>query len=123
MKTKMSVTRSVTFDAAHKLPNYDGLCSKLHGHRWTLEVTISGEVNKQTGMIVDFKELNEYLKERVVRLFDHSYINDLIPMPTAEMMVIYIVKELRIKYGPGLSRVRLYETPNSYCEWLGGCEC
>lgn len=118
--SRMTVTKSFTFDAAHKLPGYDGLCANLHGHRWTLDITVEGEINKRTGMVLDFSVLKELVKGSIIAEFDHGYINDCLEMPTAEMMTNYIVQLLTNEvtlFGVRLVRVRLYETPTSYCEW------
>lgn len=118
--SRMTVTKSFTFDAAHKLPGYDGLCANLHGHRWTMDITVEGEINKQSGMILDFSVLKKIVDTAIISRFDHGYINDSIEMPTAEMMVLHIVETLgreMICLGTKLVRVRLYETPTSYCEW------
>jgi 6-pyruvoyltetrahydropterin/6-carboxytetrahydropterin synthase len=126
---RLAVCRSFTFDAAHQLPNYAGDCSKLHGHRFELEIEVSGEFdsNKESGMIIDFKSLTILVKEFVVSKLDHSFVNDKIPNPTAENIVRNIVITLQDKLatmddlsdtlGLLLERVRLYETEKSFCEW------
>lgn len=118
--SRMTVTKSFTFDAAHKLPGYVGLCANLHGHRWTLDITVEGEIHKQTGMVLDFSVMKKIVDTAIISKFDHGYINDTIEMPTAELMVLHIANSLApemICLGVKLAKIRLYETPTSYCEW------
>lgn len=120
----LSVTKRFEFEAAHRLPEYDGKCSRVHGHRFQLEVEISGQVineGPKRGMILDFGDLKRIVQERVVEKLDHQYLNDLNDLfdfvPTAENLVMWIVEELRYVL-LSLSRVRLWETSTSYCEWV-----
>lgn len=71
------------FEAAHSLPNYDGPCARLHGHTWRVDVEISGAVKKQSGMLVDFKDLKRAIDGV---LPDHQHLNEVFPgfNPTAE---------------------------------------
>jgi len=115
------------FDAAHRLPDYDGLCANLHGHRWEVEVEVQqlGGAANVKSMIIDFKELKQILNEEVLTLIDHSYLNDLIHDPTAENITGWIVRQLQKRMADipnrtfALSRVRLYESPTTYVEWRG----
>jgi 6-pyruvoyltetrahydropterin/6-carboxytetrahydropterin synthase len=68
-------------------------------------------------MVIDFKEMKKIVKEEVIDLLDHKYLNDVIEIPTAENMVRFIVEKLKKPFGPHLVRVRVYETPDSYAEW------
>lgn len=119
----LSITKKFEFEAAHRLPEYDGRCSRVHGHRFQLEVEVSGRVineGSKRGMILDFGDLKRIVQERVVEKLDHQYLNDLGDLfsftPTAENLVMWIVEELRCVL-LGLIRVRLWETSTSYCEW------
>ncbi len=74
------------FDAAHFLRGYDGKCANLHGHRWHVEVEITGSQVNQLGILIDFKEIKELIAEV---LPDHCCLNNDIPYfetynPTAE---------------------------------------
>jgi 6-pyruvoyltetrahydropterin/6-carboxytetrahydropterin synthase len=118
----LTVTKRFEFEAAHRLPEYDGKCSRVHGHRFQLEIEVSGRVideGPKRGMILDFGDLKRIVQERVVEKLDHQYLNDLSDLsfvPTAENLVMWIVGELRYVL-LGLFRVRLWETSTSYCEW------
>jgi len=117
---KLSVTKKFKFDAAHKLPNYKGKCKNLHGHGFYGEVEFFGPVNEKTGMVIDFSEIKSHIAYYIIQYLDHSYLNDILENPTAENLVLWIVLKLRgINWGKNveLTRIRLYETEDSYAEW------
>lgn len=68
----MKVTKEITFDTAHLLSFYDGKCANLHGHTYKLQVTLEGETNNGTCMLLDFNVLKEVLQEAVMNRFDHA---------------------------------------------------
>ena len=116
---KVSVTKCFGFESAHYLPNYDGACSRLHGHSYKLQVTVSGSVDETTGMIMDFNILKSIVKAEVVDKYDHQYLNDFFANPTAENMVQHIFKKLSIEFsrmGLTLDSVKLWETESSFAE-------
>ena len=104
----MKVTRIFTFEAAHKLPGYPGLCGSLHGHSYILHVTVEGPVH-ENGMVIDFSDLKAYVQAVLDRL-DHTYLNSLIAVPTAENILLYLQKELALSKGS----LTLYETAKCY---------
>ena len=136
------ITTEASFDAAHILKGYEGKCKNIHGHRWRVLVKIQSDEllkNQQhNGMIVDFKELKNDLKE-LTEKFDHTFIfekdslkNELIELlknenfelrevefrPTAENFSKYFYDNLTNK-GYQVAEAMVYETPNnmaSYCE-------
>jgi len=137
----ITVTRKVEFEAAHMLYKYDGACRNLHGHSYKLEVTIEGVPDEQYGFVMDFKELNQILKEVVP---DHMFIsNKTLPdnsterqivkilreanmaireydfVPSAENMVANFAKEVQEKLPEGLTVIKacLWETTNSFATW------
>ncbi len=69
----MKVTREVTFDSAHMLSDYVGKCHNLHGHTYKLQVTLESKVKDETGMVMDFKTLDQYIRS-VVDSYDHAII-------------------------------------------------
>ncbi len=131
------ITRRETFAAAHRLFRPDlsdeenltifGKCSNpnWHGHNYTLEVTIAGEVDPHTGFVLDLKKLKEIIKINVIDQVDHKNLNldtefmkGLIP--TSENICIAIWKQLEDKIPSGkLYSVKLYETENNYFEFRG----
>jgi 6-pyruvoyltetrahydropterin/6-carboxytetrahydropterin synthase len=95
-----------------------------HGHNYTVEVTIEGEPDPVTGMIMDLKELKEILDREIVEPMDHRFLNYEVPpfdkvVPTAENVAQEIWRRLEgsLPYAAGrLSRVRLYETADLYVD-------
>jgi len=111
---KLTVSKTFRFEAAHKLIGYDGDCANLHGHSYVLEIQVKGEVDEQ-GFVMDFKQLKHFVQTKVIDLLDHVYLNDIIKNPTAENIVIWIVRKLQQDLM--IHKVRLWETVDSYCEW------
>ena len=131
------VTRRETFSASHRIfkpelsdeENFKlfGKCShpNWHGHNYTLEVIVAGEVDSSTGFVIDLNELKEIMRENVITKVDHKNLNlDTEFMkgiiPTSENITIAIWKELADKITRGkLHSVKLYETENNYFEYKG----
>lgn len=90
------------FDAAHSLPGYDGKCSKLHGHTWKVEIKISGQV--ENGNLIDFTLFKE-ICNRVVNLLDHSHINKILVIPTAENISQFIWDGVNFELTEAIQRV------------------
>ena len=114
------------FDAAHCLPNYNGKCANLHGHRWVVEVGVkafSDEYLDNGDMLIDFHKMKEILEKEVLDIFDHSLVNDILDMPTSENITMWIVRRLRQAFSElasvyySLDKVRVYESPDAYTEW------
>ena len=121
----VTVTKIFMFEASHHLPHYVGACHNLHGHSYKLEVTVSGNIitdkeNPKCGMIVDFKDLKEIVKEVVVDKYDHSYLNEFFSNPTAEIMVNKIATDIIAELPSRLCLVscKLWETTTSYAEYI-----
>jgi len=119
------VTRKIRFCAAHRL--YDatlsdeenrerfGECANLHGHDYMLEVTVAGEADERTGMLVHLSKLDAIVRERIVDRLDHKHLNVDVPVfsdvvPTIEMIAKYVWEELD-GHIPNVSlhRVRIHE--------------
>ncbi|HHW43685.1 MAG: 6-carboxytetrahydropterin synthase QueD [Thermoanaerobacteraceae bacterium] len=108
------------FAAAHRLINYRGQCSRLHGHTWTVEVSVQGEQLDANGMLVDFRDLKEMVA-RLIGELDHSYLNELPPFntpdhnPTAENLASYLFRQLKARLHPALTlnEVRVWESPDA----------
>ena len=99
-----------------------------HGHNYVLEVTVAGEPDPETGMVLDLKELKDILQQEVVDRMDHRHLNYEVPelagqIPTCENIaaVIWQLLEPRITKGK-LDRVRLYESPDLYADCTAGRE-
>ena len=104
------------FCGAHNLRNYKGKCESLHGHNWTIETILYSKKLNDTGMIIDFKELKEKLKE-VSSELDHAYLNDLPYFkknnPTSENIAKFIHDKLSEKIKDKRIKVSIWETSNS----------
>ncbi|OPY49682.1 MAG: Dihydroneopterin monophosphate aldolase [Methanosaeta sp. PtaU1.Bin112] len=81
------------FDAAHSLPGYQGKCVNLHGHTYQVEVVVVGEVGED-GFVMDFYKLKKLIAGALEDL-DHSYLNDILPNPTAETIAQWISDRLK----------------------------
>jgi 6-pyruvoyltetrahydropterin/6-carboxytetrahydropterin synthase len=75
----MQITRRLEFDAGHRIPDHKSQCRHLHGHRYALEITLSGEVIRKkgdsaNGMVMDFSEVKAIAKQCVVDVWDHAFL-------------------------------------------------
>lgn len=108
------------FEAAHRLVDYPGKCNRLHGHSWTVEMSVVGNKLNKIGMVADFKTLKAMLME-VLDGMDHQYLNELEPFnkinPTAENLAQYIynvLKQQEIFDGTvKLNYIKVWESPKS----------
>lgn len=133
------ITRKEHFNAAHKLYREDwsevkneevfGRCANAnwHGHNYDLFVTIKGEINPDTGFVVDLKELKDIILDHVVDKLDHKNLNldvDFMrgKMASTEVLAIEIWKQLEQKIidkGAALHCIKLYETASNFVEYFG----
>jgi len=116
---KLLISKTFRFEAAHKLVGYDGDCANLHGHSYVLEVCVKDEVSNN-GMVMDFKELKNIVSAQVIDILDHQYLNDMFGNPTAENILIWIIRKLQPQI-PTICRVKLWETTDSFVEWGASC--
>jgi 6-pyruvoyltetrahydropterin/6-carboxytetrahydropterin synthase len=132
---KVAVFRKEHFNAAHRLnnPNWSeeknqkvfGKCNNpnFHGHNYELIVKVTGEVDPETGYVMDMKVLSDLIKERVLDRFDHKNLNlDTSEFseinPTAENIAVVIFNLLRDKIDPNKDlKIKLYETERNYVEY------
>ncbi|HXE09129.1 MAG TPA: 6-carboxytetrahydropterin synthase [Acidobacteriaceae bacterium] len=131
------LTRKAEFSAAHYYWNaawsaeenarFFGKCANRngHGHNYTLEVTVAGEVDPVTGFVVDLKELKDILEREVVSVYDHRHLNLEVPefasrIPTTENIAVAIWDRLNGKVpSASLFRVRVYELPDLFADYYG----
>ena len=85
----MRMGLSLEFDAAHRLPGYDGKCARVHGHTYEVEVVVEGPVDEKTGFLMDFYDLKEALRS-VLEELDHRDLNEILDNPTAECIADHI---------------------------------
>ena len=126
------VGRRESFNAAHRLWNPDlpddenqrlfGKCANLHGHNYVLEVVVAGEVDPDTGYVLDLKVLSEVIARQVIRDVDHRNLNTDVPwlsgrIPTAENLALAFWERLRPELPNGMLRsVRVWETDKNWAE-------
>lgn len=132
----VTLTKSFGFSAAHRLHSAHlseeenkavfGKCNNLHGHghNYELEVTVRGEIDQQTGMIMDLGNLMQIVQEVILDRFDHKHLNeDTVEFqnlnPTGENIVQVIWHLLEPQLGDQLLRLGLWETPKSLFEYQG----
>ena len=131
------LTRKEHFCASHRLFNskfsYEknveiyGKCAyeNGHGHNYEIEVTVCGEADPETGMIIDLKKLSDIIEEEILKKVDHRHLNFDIDflrgiIPTAENLAVVFWNILTQKiYAGRLYAVRVYETPTNYAEYRG----
>ena len=136
----MLITRKVEFSASHvcRVPSWsddrniatygEAAHPHGHGHNYIVEVTVAGEPDPLTGMIVDLKDLKQILEDEIVEPMDHRFLNyEVKPfdtvVPTAENVALEIWRRVDSRLNRSaarLNRVRLYETADLYVDVVGG---
>jgi 6-pyruvoyltetrahydropterin/6-carboxytetrahydropterin synthase len=140
------ITKQFSFETGHALYGYDGKCKNVHGHSYKLSVTVIGvpisdNTNVKFGMVIDFTDLKNIVREEIVDLFDHATVfNQNTPhvelakelsnrghhvilvdyQPTSENMVIDFAKKIknRLPKNIQLHSLKLQETETSFAEWF-----
>jgi 6-pyruvoyltetrahydropterin/6-carboxytetrahydropterin synthase len=134
---KVTVSRKAHFNAAHRLYRKDwtfeqneavfGKCNNpnYHGHNYELIVSVTGEIDPETGYVIDIKELTDYIYEEVEKPFDHKNLNLDVPEfenrnPTAENIVVVIWNKIKKRLPADFDlEVVLYETPRNFVTYKG----
>lgn len=134
---KVTISRKAHFNAAHRLYRKDwtfekndlifGKCNNpnFHGHNYELIVSVTGEIDSETGYVMDVKILTDIIKEEVEDKFDHKNLNLDVPEfenlnPTAENIVVVIWNKIRNKIKSDFDlEVVLYETPRNFVTYRG----
>jgi len=134
---KVTVNRKAHFNAAHRLYNADwtdarnatvfGKCANphYHGHNYELIVSVKGEINPETGFVMDMKILKSLIEKEIEEQFDHKNLNEEVSEfkmlnPTAENISVVIWNKLRSKIDTNLAlSITLYETPRNFVTYSG----
>ena len=134
---KVTVSRKAHFNAAHRLYRKDwsfekndaifGKCNNpnFHGHNYELIVSVTGEIDNETGYVIDMKVLKEIIKSEVEDALDHKNLNVEVPEfkdlnPTAENIAVIIYNKIKQKIDKQLElEVTLYETPRNFVTYSG----
>lgn len=139
----MVITRKIEFSASHicrspllsdeENQRLFGLAAnpRGHGHNYVVEVSLEGEPDPVTGMVLDLKELKEILTREIVEPYDHRFLNFEVPpfdrqVPTTENIARDIWRRLEPRLNVGqkkLHAVRVYETPDLYVDYFGETAC
>ena len=139
----LQVTKIFQFEMAHAIFGYAGACRQVHGHSYELQVTLFSKSADSAylaapGFIIDFKELKQMVNEGVVKQLDHKLVlsdaylkahphfnasENLVRWqvePSAENLLIFIRRTLekQLPEATGIARLKLYETKNSFAEWV-----
>jgi 6-pyruvoyltetrahydropterin/6-carboxytetrahydropterin synthase len=133
----VTVTRRLKFNAAHRVHNpalsdeqnqaLFGKCNNPngHGHNYTLDVSVEGDIDPTTGYVVDLSQLKRIVEREVVDLVDHRNLNLDVPfmrdiIPTTENIIVAFWRRLAPAVVPArLTRLVLWETDNNYVEYAG----
>jgi len=113
----MIIYKKCKVEIAHHIPDHMK-CGNTHGHSLSIIVGVRGCMDVNDGMVMDFHTLKHYIQKEIVDKFDHKYLNDFLPIPTAEYMAFYIFKKLE-QCGLNVASVRVQETENNYVEFTG----
>ena len=133
----VTVTRRLKFNAAHRVHNPAlsdaenvatfGKCNNpnWHGHNYTLDVSVAGEISSKTGYVMDLSKLKDIVEREVVNVVDHRNLNLDVPfmqgvIPTSENIIVVFWRLLEPAIQPArLTRLVLWETDNNYVEYDG----
>jgi len=134
---QVTVSRKAHFNAAHRLYRKDwthekndeifGKCNNpnFHGHNYELIVSVTGDIDKETGYVIDVKVLKDIIKDEVEDAFDHKNLNLDVPEfenlnPTAENIVVVIYNKIKPKIDSNLDlEITLFETPRNFVTYSG----
>jgi len=118
---RASLIKRFTFEAAHQLPRMpEGhKCRRLHGHSYTIEVQVEGEVDPETGIVIDYGEIAEKVAPIIKRL-DHYFLNEIegLENPTSEVLAGWLWERIKPRL-PGLACIVVAETCTARCEYRG----
>lgn len=142
VEEELTITKIIEWDMGHRVPNHKSKCRNLHGHRYRLEVSLSGpliknEGSSDEGMVFDFGDIKQIMMTEIHDVLDHGFMcYELDPflncidgfetklilvtfIPTAENIVKWCFEQLRYRFETGIEVVhlKLYETPNSWAEY------
>lgn len=118
---RVRLVRKFVFEAAHRLPNAPAghKCGRLHGHSFHVEVVCEGDINPQTGWLLDYHDIKRAF-EPIHDQLDHRYLNEVegLENPTSENLARWMWTRLALNL-PFLAQVNVAETCNARCEYRG----
>ena len=121
LSRQVRLVRDFTFDAAHRLPHAPAghKCGRVHGHSFDVQIACEGEIDPETGWLIDFAEIKRAFGP-LLELLDHQYLNEVdgLENPTAENIARWIWARLKPTL-PTLAKVTVGEKSTSRCEYRG----
>lgn len=143
----VTITKTIEWDMGHRVPNHKSKCRNLHGHRYRMELTLAGEINATSGdssegMVFDFGDIKRLMTEKIHDVLDHGFMiyerDEILVrffdsvkeqnfrmlqvpfIPTAENIARWCYVQLADSFpgAVGIVSVRIYETPNSWAEYI-----
>jgi 6-pyruvoyltetrahydropterin/6-carboxytetrahydropterin synthase len=114
------------FEAAHQLKQYNGKCSRLHGHSWEMVVEITGEIitDEKNYIMIDYDDISRTVKPLIEEKFDHYYLNETLntDKPSSEFIAKWLFDYLKHKFDSPyykLNAIEISETCTSFCRYEG----
>lgn len=128
----MQITRRLEFDAGHRIPNHASQCKHLHGHRYAIEITLSGDLvttegQSEQGMVMDFSDVKRIAREKLVDAWDHAFLvyrgdkavcDFLASLPEHRTVILDVVPTAE-----HLARIAFDILSNAYCDVYGNNLC
>lgn len=118
----VEIVKTYRFEAAHYLPNVpDGhKCKRMHGHSFKFEVMLKGEIDPQTGWLMDFGDVSKVVKPLIEDSLDHYLLNDIegLENPTSEQLCIWLWNRIKPRLN-SLSGIIVHETCTARCHYRG----
>jgi 6-pyruvoyltetrahydropterin/6-carboxytetrahydropterin synthase len=120
MRTRL--LRDFRFESAHFLPKVPPghKCARMHGHSYAVTVVVEGEIDPETGWLIDFAEIDDRVMP-IIKQIDHQVLNEIdgLANPTSELLAVWLWKRIAPAV-PGLVEVVVAETATSRCVYRGG---
>jgi len=115
---KAIIGKTFSFDAAHRLPYYEGKCKEMHGHTWKVAIEVKGKVEEDLssptyGMVLDLNKLSSYMNE-IKEELDHKVLNDVLSYPTCENIAYYIKMRFESASKLKVERITVQEGEGGY---------
>ena len=118
---KVKLQKYFTFEASHRLDHLPEThtCLNLHGHSYRVLVEVSGEVNEETGFLIDYADIKKTVKTIIMRL-DHIHLNDIedLEISSTEFIARWLWDKIKPEL-PILTKITIFETDSTSCEYEG----
>jgi len=119
---KVELTKTFRFEAAHRLPRVppDHKCARMHGHSFQVDVHVAGDIDPDTGWLLDYAEITGLVEPLIKNELDHRALNDVpgLENPTSEMLCVWLWGKLAGRL-PGLTTIVVHETCAARCTYRG----